>query len=137
MSRPPPDAHSDQVEVPKLLQTEKDPYLVFDVGLHHGQDTDFYLKKGFRVVAFEADPGNAAFCRERFAEALNEGRLTIVEGAITEDAARLGIGRVKFYRNEDHSLWGSTSDDWAARNKVLGTTNETISVPAVDFAEQI
>ncbi len=121
--------------MPELLQTEKDPCLVFDVGLHHGQDTDFYLKKGFRVVAFEADPSNAAFCRERFAVAINEGRLTIVEGAITEDAARLGIENVKFYRNEDHSLWGSTNEDWAARNKVLGTTNEIIEVAAVDFGK--
>jgi FkbM family methyltransferase len=119
--------------MPKLLQTEKDPCLVFDVGLHHGQDTDFYLKKGFRVVAFEADPSNAAFCRERFADAIASGRLTIIEGAITEDATRLGIETVKFFRNEDHSLWGSTNEDWAARNKVLGTTNETIAVAAVDF----
>jgi FkbM family methyltransferase len=123
--------------MPELLQTLKDPCLVFDVGLHHGQDTDFYLKKGFRVVAFEADPSNAAFCRERFADAMASGRLTIVEGAITEDAARLGIENVKFYRNEDHSLWGSTSEDWAARNKVMGTTNETIAVAAVDFAKCI
>src|SRR6478672_9743655 len=123
--------------MPKLLQTEKDPCLVVDVGLHHGQDTDFYLKKGFRVVAFEADPSNAAFCRERFADAIRDGRLTIVEGAITEDAARLGIESVKFFRNEDHSLWGSTNEDWAARNKVLGTTNETIAVAAVDFEKCI
>lgn len=117
----------------KLLPTEKVPDLIFDVGLHHGQDTDFYLKKGFRVVAFEADPGNAAFCRERFKDAIKAGRLTIVEGAITEGARARGIETVKFYRNEDHSLWGSTNEDWAARNKVLGTTNLEIEVPAVDF----
>ena len=33
--------------------TFKKPNLIYDVGLHHGQDTDFYLKKGFDVVAFE------------------------------------------------------------------------------------
>ena len=27
-----------------------------DVGFHQGEDTAFYLKKGFRVVAFEAHP---------------------------------------------------------------------------------
>lgn len=123
--------------MPRLLQTPKDPGLIYDVGLHHGQDTNFYLKKGFRVIAFEADPSNAAFCRARFSDAIAEGRLTIVEGAITEDAEKNGIKTVKFYRNEDHSLWGSTSEDWAARNKVMGTTNETILVPAVDFARCI
>ncbi|MBK8302182.1 MAG: hypothetical protein IPK98_01725 [Chloracidobacterium sp.] len=122
----------------KLLQTPKDPNLIFDVGLHRGQDTSFYLKKGYRVVAFEADPENAAFCRERFAEEIADGRLTIVEGAITEDpAASEPDGKVRFYRNEDHSLWGSTSVDWAVRNKVMGTTNEIIGVTAVDFAKCI
>ncbi len=122
----------------KLLQTPKDPNLIFDVGLHRGQDTSFYLKKGYRVVAFEAAPENAAFCRERFAEEIADGRLTIVEGAITEDpAAGEPDGKVRFFRNEDHSLWGSTSVDWAVRNQVMGTTNEVIGVTAVDFAKCI
>gem|GEM_PF-161638 len=116
----------------ELFTTAKDARLVYDVGLHHGQDTDYYLKKGYRVVAFEADPKNAAFCRERFADAIRDGRLTIVEGAITE-APR--SAEVKFYRNEDHSLWGSTNEEWAARNRVMGTTNEVIRVPAVDLVE--
>jgi len=121
-----------------LIPTAKDQRLIFDVGLHHGQDTDHYLKKGYRVVAFEADPANAQFCRERFAAAIADGRLTIVEGAITESYIESEQGRtVKFYRNEHHTLWGSTAEDWAVRNEVLGTTNEIISVPAIDFAEQV
>lgn len=121
---------------PALLQAEKAADLIYDVGLHRGQDTDFYLKKGYRVVAFEADPANAAFCRERFKAAIADGRLTIVEGAISEESPSNGKpANVKFYRNEDHSLWGSTSVDWAVRNQVLGTKNEIISVAAVDFAE--
>jgi FkbM family methyltransferase len=99
--------------------------------MHRGQDTDFYLKKGYRVVGFEADPTNAAICRKRFSDAISTGRLTIIEGAITEDHE---LGSVRFYRNENHSLWGSTSEDWAVRNEVMGTTNEIITVRAVDFA---
>lgn len=122
----------------EVLKTAQDPTLIFDVGMHHGQDTDFYLKKGYRVVGFEADPGNAAFCRQRFAEAISDGRLTIVEGAITEDVSSNGHrAEVKFYRNADHSLWGSTSEDWATRNEVLGTRNEVIRVPAIDFGKCI
>jgi len=119
-----------------LANTPKDPLLIYDIGLHHGQDTDFYLKKGYRVIAFEADPRNAAFCRERFAVEIAEGRLEIVEGAITEDISSNGKpAEVKFYRNADHSLWGSTSEDWAVRNEVLGTRNDIIKVKAIDFAE--
>jgi FkbM family methyltransferase len=116
--------------------TAKDPGLIYDVGMHKGQDTDFYLKKGFRVVGFEANPENAAFCRERFADAIGDGRLVIVEGAIAENFSSNGIpARIKFYRNENHSLWGSTSDDWAYRNEVMGTTHEVIDVEAVDFGK--
>jgi FkbM family methyltransferase len=122
----------------RLKTTPRDSKLIFDVGLHRGQDTDFYLRKGYRVVAFEADPDNAEFCRRRFATALDDGQLTIVEGAITERFTQNGKGPVvAFYRNADHTLWGSTSEDWAVRNTVLGTRNETITVRAVDFAEQV
>jgi FkbM family methyltransferase len=130
--------------MPRASNTPKDPGLIYDVGLHHGQDTDYYLKKGYRVVAFEADSANAAFCQMRFEDEIAAGRLTIVEGAITDNRSSNGNGnngngngngKVKFYRNADHSLWGSTSEDWAIRNTVMGTTNELISVAAVDFGE--
>jgi hypothetical protein len=116
--------------------TSKDPRLIYDVGMHKGQDTDFYLKKGFRVIGFEANPENAAFCRERFAGAVADGRLIIVEGAIAENFSSNGKpAKIKFYRNENHSLWGSTSEDWAYRNEVMGTTHEVIDVVAVDFGK--
>ena len=44
----------------QFIETARDPQPSFDVGLHHGQDGDLYLKKRYRVVAFEADPDNAA-----------------------------------------------------------------------------
>jgi len=119
-----------------LRTTAKDENLIYDVGLHRGQDTDFYLKKGYRVVAFEAEPANAAFCRERFADAIADGRLTIVEGAITENVKKNGsVPTTRFFRNEDHSPWGSTSQEWAFRNTIFGNEMRSIDVTAVDFAE--
>ncbi len=120
----------------ELKKTAKDLNLIYDVGMHRGQDTDFYLKKGYRVIAFEADPANAEFCRGRFTREIAEGRLEIVEGAIAENISSNGHpAEVKFYQNIDHSLWSSTSEEWAARNEVLGTLNEVIRVPAVDFVQ--
>ena len=123
----------------KNIQTRKSTKftdLVYDVGLHRGQDTDYYLKKGFRVIAFEANPENAAFCRNRFAEAIDEGQLTIVEGAIApKRVVRENKGKIAFYRNLHSSFWGSTSQDWVQRNEVMGTENEIIEVKAIDFAE--
>ena len=119
-----------------LRTTPKHEDLIYDVGLNCGQDTDFYLKKGYRVVAFEAEPRNVELCRERFADAIADGRLIIVEGAITETPlARGGDRTARFFRNEGHSPWGSTSEEWAQRNTIFGTEMEAIEVKAVDFAE--
>jgi hypothetical protein len=42
--------------------------LLYDVGMNNGDDTAYYLYKGFRVVAVEADPVLVEAARERFAE---------------------------------------------------------------------
>jgi FkbM family methyltransferase len=117
-----------------MNSTEKHQNLIYDVGMHHGQDTDYYLKRGYRVVGFEANPDNAAVCRRRFGGAIDSGRLIIVEGAISENFSRNGsVRKIKFFRNKDHSFWGSSADDWAYRNEVMGTSNEIIEVEAVDL----
>lgn len=45
--------------MPSLKTTSKNENLIYDVGLHLGEDTNFYLKNVFRVVAFEANPESA------------------------------------------------------------------------------
>jgi 16S rRNA A1518/A1519 N6-dimethyltransferase RsmA/KsgA/DIM1 with predicted DNA glycosylase/AP lyase activity len=40
--------------------------LIYDVGAHQGEDTDFYLKKGFAVVAIEAVPEFCKSLEKRF-----------------------------------------------------------------------
>jgi FkbM family methyltransferase len=56
--------------------------LVFDVGMHVGDDTAYYLKRGYTVVALEANPDLVRSAEQRFAEALVHGRLTIVQAAV-------------------------------------------------------
>ena len=50
-----------------------DRNLIFDIGMHIGQDTEFYLKKGFRVVAIEADPTLAEAAGENSHHRLQAG----------------------------------------------------------------
>lgn len=110
--------------------------LIYDVGMHRGEDTDFYLKKGFRVVGFEADPDFASHCRARFAAALAAGQLVIVEGAIVEEATlAAGAKTVRFYKNLDSSVWGTGHKSWDERNKALGTRSVTLEVPVISFRE--
>jgi FkbM family methyltransferase len=111
--------------------------LIFDVGMHRGQDTARYLDMGFRVVAFEANSDLAEECRSRFETAIEAGRLTIVEGAI----AVPGVSRVTFYKPLlteplDLTLMGSTDPRWL-RSKVGRTPVAEVAVPAVDFAASI
>jgi hypothetical protein len=81
--------------------------LIIDVGMSEGNDTAFYLAKGFDVVGVEADPALAAPLRERFAEAIAAGRLRLLERAA---AARSGaidwrelsaVGGVPYYLKID------------------------------------
>ncbi|MDW7772684.1 MAG: FkbM family methyltransferase [Desulfobulbaceae bacterium] len=105
--------------------------LVFDVGMHQGEDTVYYLKRGFRVVGFDANPELIRENREKFAGEIDRNELVIVEGAIIDDP---GIEKVKFYVNEDSSVWGTVHADFAARNEKLGTSSKVVEVKAIDFA---
>lgn len=105
--------------------------LVFDIGMHLGEDTDYYLHKGLQVVAFEANPDLTETCRIRFHGAINSGQLRIVEGAIAP--ADKGA-TLSFYKNPK-SVWGTIVADWAERNATLGTPSGIVHVCRVDFHE--
>ena len=103
---------------------------IFDVGAHRGEDTKFYLRKGFRVVAVEANPALASELQSRFPEEIASGGLTVVPAAIAP-----GPGRVTFYSNERVSEWGTTCRDWAHRNAAFGALSVPIEVPCISFDE--
>lgn len=113
-------------------QRRKD--LVYDVGMHKGEDTEYYLKKGFKVIGFEADPELAALCRKTFADAIARGQLTVVEGAIVESGPDRK-GTVLFYKNLDDSVWGTIVPAWADRNEQMGTRSKVIEVMAINFID--
>jgi len=123
----------------ELIDTPKHKDLVYDIGMHKGEDTEFYLRKGFRVIAFEADPDLVSFCRNRLKEFIDQGRLTIVEGAIldldTIDADQKR--KVQFFKNSELSVWGTVCANWAERNARLGTTSTAIEVNTTNFAQVI
>ncbi|OKO87291.1 hypothetical protein AC629_14475 [Bradyrhizobium sp. NAS80.1] len=100
--------------------------LIFDVGLHKGEDAAYYLRKGFRVVGIDANPDLIEWNRKRFAG--NE-RITIIFGAIAE-----GQGNVRFFVDKQ-STWGTVDPDWATRNVRLGSTHHEIEVPIFDIRE--
>ena len=103
--------------------------MIFDLGMHEGYDSEFYLKKGFNVVAVEANPVMVRKAEAKFASEIAEGRLTIVEAAIYE---RNGI--IPFFINETVSDWSSAYSQYGARP---GTNYKEITVQSITFREII
>jgi FkbM family methyltransferase len=79
--------------------------LVYDVGMYNGSDTASYLEQGYRVVAIEANPLLVAQARERFAQELGAGRLTLLELAVGSTD-----GTVPFYLSHGPDPGWSTGD---------------------------
>jgi hypothetical protein len=51
--------------------------LIYDVGMHNGDDTAYYLAKGAHVVAIEANPTLCDSVIQKFETPITEGRLNI------------------------------------------------------------
>lgn len=102
------------------------PDLVFDVGMHLGEDTAFYLSRGFRVVGVEANPRLHAALRRRFAEALADRRLVLEPVAIGRET-----GRATLLVNDAVTVWGTLDRGFAERNEPRVGTSEPVEVPTV------
>jgi FkbM family methyltransferase len=121
--------------MPEIESIEKHADLIYDVGMHKGEDSDFYLKKGFKVIGFEADPQLVDHCKKKFSREIEQGNLTIVEGAIIEHTGEVEPQSVRFYQNQGNSVWGTIQEDWARRNETFGAPSNTFDVKAVDFVQ--
>ncbi len=101
------------------------PDLIYDVGLHNGTDTAYYLHKGFRVVAIDANPILVGAAQDRFRTEMASGRLTVLNIGIAERE-----GTLSFWVNETNDLQSSFSEERAKR---YGPCHE-IPVRCVPFA---
>ena len=104
--------------------------LIFDVGMHRGEDTEFYLHRGFAVVGVEANPFLVAALKVKFRPYIESGQLQIVDKAINSKS-----GHARFFINTANSVWGTLSDSFAARNSRQGYASEDIEVDCITFDE--
>jgi FkbM family methyltransferase len=72
--------------------------LIFDIGMSEGNDTAFYLAKGFAVVGVEPDVQAYLALRERFDSAISSGRLKIYNFAAAQSHGEM----VEFFHHEQH-----------------------------------
>lgn len=73
-----------------------DETLIFDIGMSEGNDTAYYLAKGFRVVGVEADPVVYEALLTRFAAEISDGRLTLIHGAAADESGKT----IQFLHND-------------------------------------
>jgi FkbM family methyltransferase len=92
------------------MRYAKNSRLIFDLGLNNGDDTDFYLKRGFDVVALDANPVLYERAQKRFEKAIIDGRLRLLNAAIWDRP-----GQANFYINLENDHWSSLDATWAAR----------------------
>src|SRR5262249_47574747 len=84
--------------------------LIYDVGMNNGDDTAYYLYKGYRVVAVEVDPALVAQARNRFASEIRRGQLELVSVAIGPRRET-----APFWICEGRSEWNSFDRQIASR----------------------
>jgi FkbM family methyltransferase len=84
--------------------------LVYDVGMSNGDDSAYYLSKGLRVVAVEANPLAAAAGAARFGAEIESGRMTILNVGVAEEE-----GESVFWVCDDHMDWSSFNRHVASR----------------------
>jgi FkbM family methyltransferase len=102
--------------------------LVFDIGMHNGDDTAYYLARGYRVVAVEANPIMCTTARERFAREINAGQLSVRNIGIAETR-----GKMDFWISS-HTEWSS----FHAENATKGDAEAaTITVETVTFQQLV
>ncbi|MBE8965226.1 FkbM family methyltransferase [Nostocales cyanobacterium LEGE 12452] len=106
-----------------------DKNLIIDVGVHTGQDTEFYLKKGFRVVGIEAHPDIYESTKKRLNSYIENGQLTLLNIAVSPKDEP-----ITFYANLNRSFWGTTSADWARQGEsIFGTHSIEMTVEGRRF----
>lgn len=75
------------------------PPLIYDIGMNNGDDCAYYLAKGYRVVAIEANPILCDFVRLRFKAEIAAQRLIVLNTGIAGEP-----GQLPFYVHRSNSV---------------------------------
>ena len=100
--------------------------LIYDVGVHNGDDTAYYLSRGYSVVGIEANLALVEELKTRFANELASGKLTLLPIGVAETA-----GWLDFWVCDEHTEWSSFDRDKAALG---GKTSRPVKVETRPFA---
>ena len=97
--------------------------------MHDGKDSENYLKRGFKVIAFEANPYLCEDARKRFDDRGYAERIDIRNRAVSHHQCE----SVSFFINGFNSAWSSLDSQLGHRN---GDASEVL-VPTCDLREEL
>ncbi len=106
--------------------------VVYDVGMHKNEDTEFYLERGMRVIGVEANPILVDELRNKFTKDVENNRLAIVDKAISR-----ANGTALFAINKRSTEWGSLSERLISRNKSIGAESQYVGVEQIPFLQHV
>jgi capsular polysaccharide biosynthesis protein len=86
------------------------PDLVFEIGMSEGNDTAFYLAKGFRVIGVEPDVKRFYALNERFGPEIEAGRLCLENFVPGERHGEI----VEFFPAGDAKAYHAVTVGWSA-----------------------
>lgn len=96
--------------------------LIFDIGFHKGEDTRYYLYKGYNVVAVDAAENLIMEGKNMFQKEVESGQLILEHSVVSSHDNKIS----SFYISPN-SLWSSEHKDVAERK---GLTSKQIFVPS-------
>src|SRR4051794_16774432 len=111
------------------VTTEVDQGLIFDIGVNEGEDSAFYVDKGFRVVGVEANPLHARAVEALFQDQIAAGQYKLLPVGIWSEHSVL-----PFYVNLANHHWSSFDRRYGCRD---GTPFEVVDVPCITIAELV
>jgi FkbM family methyltransferase len=83
--------------------------LIYDIGAHNGSDTEFYLKKGFKVIAIEPNPHSCKDIIKRLASYLASEQLILREYAVSDE------NELSLWIHKNHTDWASVNPNWNSK----------------------
>jgi FkbM family methyltransferase len=105
--------------------------LIIDCGAHKGQDTNFYLSLGYKVVAIDASPTLCEDLKNNFSGHVESNSLDVKNLAISKEN-----GKISFYESQE-TLWNSTKHQIANRHGYAKNLIEVDSKTLKDIVEEI
>ncbi len=103
--------------------------LIYDLGVHNGSDTAYYLRRGFKVIGIDANPIMISEVSKEFASEIKNGQLILLNIGIAADQ-----GEMTFWVCETVTEWSSFDRAMASRE---GAKHYPISVQCRTLADVI